>query len=102
MFGPGEVGCFRQVVALYSEHFRQVSLYIKCFDQGRLAALDRWLHYTVTTINKFHCSSNIGGGGGCLSVWMCVRTSSHSRGALPVSVWLETRPLPCGSPVLGQ
>ena len=73
MFGPGETGCFRQVAALYSDHYRQVPLYIKCLDQGRLAVLDRWLHYTVTTIDRFHCTSNVGGGGGeCLSVCMCV------------------------------
>ena len=52
-------GCFRQVAALYSDHYRQVPLYIKCLDQGRLAALDRWLHYTVTTIDRFHCTSNV-------------------------------------------
>ena len=54
MFRPGEAGCFRQVAALYSDHYRQVSLYIKCLGQVRLAVLDRWLHYTVTTIDKFH------------------------------------------------
>ena len=56
MFGPGEAGCFREVAALYSDHYRQVPLYIKCLDQGRLSALDRWLHYTVTTIGRFHCT----------------------------------------------
>ena len=66
MFGPGEAGCFRQVAALYSDHYRQVPLYIKCLDQGRLAALDRWLHYTVTTIDRFHCTSMFGPGeAGC-------------------------------------
>ena len=55
--GPGETGCFRRVAALYSDHYRQVPLYIKCLDHGRLAALDRWLHYTVTTIDRFHCTS---------------------------------------------
>ena len=117
MFGPGEAGCFRQVAALYSDHYRQVPLYIKCLglvrlaaldrpaalysdhyrqiplyikclglvrlaafdwsaalysdhyrqvplyikclDQGRMAVLDGWLHYTVTTIDKFHCTSNV-------------------------------------------
>ena len=59
MVGPGEAGCFRQVAALYSDHYRQVPMYIKCLDQGKLAALDRWLHYTVTTIDKFHCTSNV-------------------------------------------
>ena len=66
MFGPGEVGCFRQVAALYGDHYRQVPLYIKCLDQGRLAAIDRWLHYTVTTIDR---------GGGmsfCVYVRACV------------------------------
>ena len=24
-----------------------------------LAALDRWQHYTVTTIDRFHCTSNV-------------------------------------------
>ena len=56
MFGPGEVGCFRQVAALYSDHYRQVPLYIECLGQGRLAALDRWLHYTVTPIDRFYCA----------------------------------------------
>ena len=28
MFGPGEAGCFRQVAALYSDHYRQVPLYM--------------------------------------------------------------------------
>ena len=49
-----EASYSRQVAALYSDHHRQVPLYIKCLDQGRLAALDRWLRYTVTTIDKFH------------------------------------------------
>ena len=53
-----EAGCFRQVAALYSDHYRQVPLYIKCLDQGRLAALDRWLHYTATTIDRFHCTQS--------------------------------------------
>ena len=52
MFRIREAGRFRQVAALYSDHYRQVPLYIKCLDQGRLAALDRWLHYTVTTIDR--------------------------------------------------
>ena len=56
----------RLVVVLYSENYRQVPLYIKCLDQGRLAALDRWLHYTVTTIDKFHCTSNAWTRGGWL------------------------------------
>ena len=59
-----EAGCFRQVVELYSYHYRQVPLYIKCLDQGRPAALDRWLHYTVTTIDRFHCTSNVWTRGG--------------------------------------
>ena len=66
MFGPGEAGCFRQVAALYSDHYRQVPLYIKCLYQGRLAALDRWLYYTVTTIDRFHCTSNVWTRGGWL------------------------------------
>ena len=66
MFEPGEAGCFRQVAALYSDHYRQVPLYIKCLNQGRLAALDRWLHYTVTTIDRFHCTSNVWTRGGWL------------------------------------
>ena len=32
----GKAGCLRQVAALYSDHYRQVTL-----DQGRLAVLDR-------------------------------------------------------------
>ena len=56
----------RQVAALYSDHYRQVPLYIKCLNQGRLAALDRWLHYTVTTIDRFHCTSNVWTRGGWL------------------------------------
>ena len=56
MFGPGEADCYRRVAALYSDHYRQVPLYIKCLDQGRLAAIDRWLRYTVTTIDRFHCT----------------------------------------------
>ena len=96
MLGPGEAGCFRQVAALYSDYYRQVPLYIKyldqgrlaallrqvaalysdyyrqvplyikCLDQGRLAALDRWLHCTVTTIDRFHCTSNVWTRGGWL------------------------------------
>ena len=72
MFGSGEAGLFRQVAALYSDHYRQVPLYIKCLDQGRLAALDRWLHYTVTTIDRFHSTSNVEGVGG-MSFCVCVR-----------------------------
>ena len=26
MLGPGEAGCFRQVAALYSDHYRQVTV----------------------------------------------------------------------------
>ena len=44
--GAWEAGCFRQVAALYSVHYRQVSLYIKCLDQGRLAALQKALNFT--------------------------------------------------------
>ena len=98
MFGSGEAGLFRQVAALYSDHYRQVPLYIKCLDQGRLAALDRWLHYTVTTIDRFHSTSNVEGGGegggGCLSVCVCVlacvRTSSPFSGAASFSVARDT------------
>ena len=61
-----EAGCFRQVAALYSDHCRQVPLYIKCLDQGRLAALDRWLHYTVTTIGRSTVHQKFGPGeAGC-------------------------------------
>ena len=54
-FAPKEAGCFRRVAALYSDHLRQVPLYIKCLDQGRLAALDRWLSYTVISSDSFYC-----------------------------------------------
>ena len=54
--GPGEAGCCRQVAALHSEHYRQVLLYMILLDQGRLAAVDRWLPYTVTTIDRFYCT----------------------------------------------
>ena len=40
-------GCFRQVAASHSDHYRQVPLV-------GLAALDRWLPYTVTTIDRSH------------------------------------------------
>ena len=59
MFGPGEAGYFRQVAVLYSDHYRQVPLHIKGLDQGRLAALDKLLPYTVTTIDRFHCTSKV-------------------------------------------
>ena len=42
--GPGETGCCRQVAAMYSDHYRQVLLYMILLDQGRLAAVDRWLY----------------------------------------------------------
>ena len=54
--GPGEAGCCRQVAAMYSDHYRQVLLYMILLDQGRLAAVDRWLPYTVTTIDRFYCT----------------------------------------------
>ena len=54
--GPGEAGCCRQVAALYSDHYRQVLLYMILLDQGRLAAVDRWLPCTVTTIDRFYCT----------------------------------------------
>ena len=54
--GPGEAGCCRQVAALYSDHYRQVLLYMIPLDQERLAAVDRWLPHTVTTIDMFHWS----------------------------------------------
>ena len=47
VFGAKEADCFRQVAALHSDHYRQVPLV------GQ-AALDRWLPYTVTTIDRFH------------------------------------------------
>ena len=53
--GPGEAGCWRQGAALHSYHYRQVLLYKVLLDQGRLAAKDRWLHCTVTTIDRFYC-----------------------------------------------
>ena len=56
-FGPREAdGCCRQVAALYSDHYRQVLLYMILLDQGRLAAVDRWLPCTVTTIDRFYCT----------------------------------------------
>ena len=54
--GPGEAGCCSQVAALHSDHYRQVLLYMILLDQGRLAVVDRWLPYTVTTIDRFHCT----------------------------------------------
>ena len=56
LFGPGEAGCYRQVAALHSDRYRQVLLYMILLDQGRLAAIDRWLPYTVTTIDRFYCT----------------------------------------------
>ena len=40
-------GCFRQVAALHSDHYRQVPL-------GGAGCIDRWLPYTVTTIDRSH------------------------------------------------
>ena len=37
---------------MYSDHYRQVPLYMTLLDQGRLAAVDRRRPYTVTTINR--------------------------------------------------
>ena len=54
--GPWEAGCCRQVAALYSDHCRQVLLYMILLDQGRPTAVDRWLPYTVTTIDRFYCT----------------------------------------------
>ena len=54
--GPEEAGCCRQVAALYSDHYRQVLLYMILVDQGRLAAVDRWLPCTMTTIDRFYCT----------------------------------------------
>ena len=48
--GPGEAGCFRQVAALHSDHYRQVLLYMILLDQERLAAVDRCLPYTAATV----------------------------------------------------
>ena len=47
------------MAALHSDHYRQVLLYMILLDQGRLAAVDRRLPYTVTTIDKFYgtCTS---------------------------------------------
>ena len=53
--GPGEAGCFRQVAALHSDHYRQALLYTILLDQGRLAAVDRWMP-TVTTIDRLYCT----------------------------------------------
>ena len=36
--------------------YRQVLLYMILLDQGRLAAVDRWLSFTVTTIDRFYCT----------------------------------------------
>ena len=54
--GPGEAGCHRQVAgchrqvtSLYSDHYRQVQLYMILLDLGRLGAVDSWLPCTVTT-----------------------------------------------------
>ena len=47
---------YRQVAALHSDHYRQVLLYMILLDQGRLAAVDRWLPYTVTTIDRLYCT----------------------------------------------
>ena len=38
---------------MYSDRYRQVLLYMILLDQGRLAAVDRWLPYTVTSIDRF-------------------------------------------------
>ena len=54
--GPGDAGCCRQVAALHSDHYRQVLLYMILLDQRRLAAVDRWLPCTVTTIDRFYCT----------------------------------------------
>ena len=69
LFGHREAGCFRQVAALHSDHYRQVPLVgAGCCRQVAalhsdhyrqvplvgLAALDRWLPYTVTTIDRSH------------------------------------------------
>jgi len=44
------------VAAVYSDLYRQVLLYMILLDQGRLAAVDRGLHCTVTTIDRFYCT----------------------------------------------
>ena len=41
---------------MYSDHCRQVLLCMILLDQGRLAAVDRWLPCTVTTIDRFYCT----------------------------------------------
>ena len=48
--GLGEAGCCRQVAALHSDRYREVLLYMMLLDQGKLAALDRWLHCLATTV----------------------------------------------------
>ena len=50
-----EADCCRQVAALYSDHYRQVLLYMILLDQGRLAVVDRWLPCTVTSIDRSYC-----------------------------------------------
>ena len=102
-----EAGCFRQVAALYNDHYRQVPLYIECLGQGRLAALDRWLHYTVTTIDRFHCTSNVWASeAGCFrqvaalyndhykQVPLYIKCLGQGRLAA-VDKWLHIQTLPC-------
>ena len=58
-FGQGRLAALDRSAALYKDHYRQVPLYIKCLGLVRLAALDRWLHYLMITIDRFHCASNV-------------------------------------------
>ena len=60
VLGQGEAGCCRQVAASHSDHFRQVLLYMILLDQGRLAAVDRWLPHTVTPLHtdRFKCTNH--------------------------------------------
>ena len=44
------------MAALQGDLYRQVLLHMILLDQGRLAAVDRWLPYTVTTIDRFYCT----------------------------------------------
>ena len=41
----------RWLAALYSDHYRPVLLYMTLLDKGELAAVDRWLPYTVATVH---------------------------------------------------
>ena len=45
---------------------RTLSVNLLLIYEWRLAALDRWLHYTATTIDRFHRTSNVLTRGGWL------------------------------------